>query len=185
MKSTGRVVRREAYLERNPSSIHLRCGTYTGIAKLPEETKLSVLGSRALHVALVASFLMVHGSALGDDKPVTVSLNINAMSTGDDLTHKRLEDDARRLLEERLATLNGIEVVRSNADLLLSITVIQVDDETFACSSTSFAFSPACIGLVLFETGVFGKQRGLDRIVDSIVSDFDVNTLVPYKRTKQ
>lgn len=135
--------------------------------------------------ALLAVILLLPVTLAADEKPVTVSLNINAMSTGDDAAHKRLEDDARKLLEERLGTLDGLEVVRSNADLLLSVSVIQVDDDLYACSSMSFAFSSACIGLVLFETGVFGKQNGLDRIVETIVSDFDVNTLVPYKRTKQ
>lgn len=124
-------------------------------------------------------------SVLAADKPVTVSININAMSTGDDSAHRRLEEDTRRMLEEQLAVLDGLEVVRSNADLLLSVSVIQVDDQLYACSSMSFAFSSACLGLVLFETGVFGKQTGLDRIVESIVRDFDVNTLVPYKRTKE
>jgi len=141
--------------------------------------------SFALHAVLAGFMLVWAGNLLSQDKPVTVSLNINAMSTGDDAAHKRLEDDTRRLLEERLAKLTGLEVVKANADLLLSVSVIQIDDERYACSSTSFAFSPACIGLVLFETGVFGKQTGLDRIVDAVVQDFDVNTLVPYKRSRE
>jgi len=134
---------------------------------------------------LLIATLVVPSIARAEDKPITVSININAMSTGDDASHVRLEEDTRRLLEEKLSALSGLEVVRANADLLLSVSVIQVDNEVFACSSMSFAFSPACIGLVLFETGVFGKQTGLDNIVASIVRDFDVNTLVPYKRTKQ
>lgn len=125
------------------------------------------------------------GPAWADEKPVTVSINVNAMSTGDDASHQRLADDAKRMLEERLAKISGLEVVRSNSDLLLSVSVIQIDGELYACSSMSFAFSPACIGLVLFETGVFGKQTGLDRIADVIVRDFDGNTVVPYKRSRQ
>jgi hypothetical protein len=136
-------------------------------------------------ILLGAVLLFSAFSTLADDKPVTLSININAMSTGDDSAHRRLEEDTRRMLEEQLGTLDGLEVVRSNADLLLSVSVIQVDDQLYACSSMSFAFSSACLGLVLFETGVFGKQTGLDRIVESIVRDFDVNTLVPYKRTRQ
>lgn len=122
--------------------------------------------------------------ASADDKVVTVSLNVNAMSAGDETAHKRLEDDTRRLLEERLSSLSGLKVVRSNADLMLNVSVIQVENELYTCTSMSFAFSPACIGLVLFETGVFGKQTGLGRIVDLIVRDFDLNTLAPYKRTR-
>ena len=145
-----------------------------------------IVSSRTATVLWIAVLLQLATTGvLADDKPVTVSININAMSTGDDSAHGRLEADTRRLLEAQLATLDGLEVVRSNADLLLSVSVIQVDDELYACSSMSFAFSSACLGLVLFETGVFGKQTGLDRIVESIVRDFDVNTLVPYKRTKQ
>jgi hypothetical protein len=110
----------------------------------------------SLHLFLALS-LFVPGGAWAEDAKVTVSLNVNAMSTGDDSAHMRLEDDTRKLLEEGLSKLTGLEVVRSNADLLLSVSVIQVDEERYACSSMSFAFSPACVGLVLFETGVFGK----------------------------
>lgn len=135
--------------------------------------------------ALVCSVLLAGNAFAEDRKNITVSLNVNAMSTGDASAHERLAEDTRRLLEKRLALLSGLDVVKANADLLLSVSIIQVEEELFACSSMSFAFSPACIGLVLFEEGVFGKQSSLERIVDTIVKDFDVNTLVPYKRTKE
>jgi hypothetical protein len=145
---------------------------------MPAKTHLSTW------ILLFATLLLTVASTSAEDKPVTVSLNVNAMSTGDEAAHRRLEADTRRMLEERLSSLSGLEVVRSNADLLLSVSIIQVEDELFTCVSMSFAFSPACIGLVLFETGVFGKQTGIGRVVDLIVRDFDVNTLVPYKRTR-